>query len=435
MDPNLNGQPWQQQYPNPNQQYAQPSQQQSTGTPHYDYSSAAQQTPYESQFAQQGGSQPSYQGLMQQMPTQQTTPNAQIQQQQSYQHYYQGHFSGTPALSAPVGQWTQTQPNAQWQTATNNATTTTTTTTTTTKSTRETQASQPQYATSSTAFDFSSLMQQLPPQQAPQQATQQATQQQQSVNYSQTMQSANQQQTLLPSAPDFSQHIQNNPPTSQNTVDFSQLLQTAPPPQSQVSQPPQPQVSQAPPVVQTPITPQKPQSSKNESKSTNKTTTTTTTNVVGSTSRKKAAEKGKRELRRFDEEVSNQLKRAYEGVCPMGFDYYAARQGYICGGGHHFFTHETVEAMLKYGRTPFLEDVNATPFTRLVTPPPDNNGDGSGLEPLFWTAKQQAEAGQGGYALLKDPDSMWRYPEDPYKRVEFLRRLHAWRARKSGYGF
>lgn len=90
--------------------------------------------------------------------------------------------------------------------------------------------------------------------------------------------------------------------------------------------------------------------------------------------------------------------------------------------------------MLKNGRVPFLEDVNVNLYTRLVTPPPDNKGDGSGLEPLFWTAKQQAEAGQGGYALLKDPTSMWLYPEDPYKRVEFLSRLQAWRARKSGFG-
>jgi hypothetical protein len=393
MDPNWNGQQWQQQYHDPNQQYAQPLQEQSTGTPHYDYSSAAQQTPYKSQVAQQGGSQPSYRGLMQQTPTQQPLPNAQLQQQpspnahpqqqQSYQQYYQGHSSVILALSAPVGPWTQPQPDFQRQTATNNATTTTTTTTTTTKSTKETQASQPQYATSSSAFDFFSLMQHLPAQQAAQQAPQQVAQQQQSVNYSQTVQSQNQQQTVPPPPPDFSQFMQNNSSQTQNTVDFSQLLQTAPPPQ--------PQVSQAPPVVQTPVPPQKPQSSKQASKSTNKSTTTTTTSVVGSTSRQKAAEKGKTELRRFDKDVSNQLKKSYDGICPMGFDYYAARQGYICGGGSHFFTHDEVEAMLKYGREPRLERVNSgAPYERLVTPPP-GNGDGSGLEPLFWTAKQLSE--------------------------------------------
>jgi hypothetical protein len=372
MDPNLNGQQWQQQYPAPNQQYAQPLQQQPIGVQRYDYSSAAQQTYYESQYAQQGGSQPSYQGLMQQVPAQQSLPNAQLQQQQSYQHYYQGHSSVNPARSVPAGQWTQTQPNAQWQTATNNATTTTTTTTTTTKPTKETQASQAQHATPSTAFDFSSLMQQLPPQQA--------TQQQQSVNYSQTVQSGNQQQTLPSPAPDFSRFMQKNPPPTQNTVDFSQLLQTAPPPQ--------PQVSQAPPVVQM-STPQKPQSSKQASrstdKSTNKPTTTTTTTVIGSSSRQEAAKQGKTELRRFDQDISNRLKQfAGSVLCPMGFDYYATRQGYLCGGGTHFFSHESMEAMLKYGQVPELEDVNDDVYDRQVTPPLDERG-WAGRERPVWT--------------------------------------------------
>jgi hypothetical protein len=385
MDSNWNSQQWQQQYHDPNQQYAQPLQQQSTGTLHYDYSLAAQQTPYESQSAQQGGSQPSYQGLMQQFPAQQPLPNTQLPQQQSYQ-YYQGHSSVDPALSALAGQWTQTQPNAQWQTATNNATATTTTTTTTTKCTKEMQASQPQHATSSTAFDFSSLMQQLPPQQAPQEAMQQATQQQQAYNYSQTMQNVLQQQSLPSPAPDFAQFMQNNPPPTQNTVEFSQLLQTAPPPLP----PPQPQVSQAPPVVQTPaapqkVQPQKAQSSKQGSKSTNKSKNTSTTTVVGSSSRQEAAKQGKTELRRFDQNVSNRLKQfAGNVLCPLGFDYYATRQGYLCGGGTHFFSHESVEAMLKHGRVPELEDVNGDAYDRQVTPPPDDV-DWTGRQRPVWT--------------------------------------------------
>lgn len=258
----------------------------------------------------------------------------------------------------------------------------------------------------------------------------QQQQQQQTINYSQTMQSGNQQQqTLLPPAPDFSQFMQNTPPPTQSTVDFSQLIQTAPPPPP----PPQPQVSQAPPIVQTPVAPQKAKSSKQSSNSTNKTTTTTTTDVVGSSSRQEAAKQGKTELRRFDQDVSNKLKRSYDGICPMGFDYYAARQGYICGGGSHFFTHEDVEAMLKYGRAPRLERVNGLPYERMVTPPP-GDGDGSGLEPLFWTAKQQAEVQQGGYAMLQDPSSRWRYPFDQYKYDDFLRRLYAWRATKERSG-
>ena len=271
-------------------------------------------------------------------------------------------------------------------------------------------------------MDFASLMQQ-PPQQPPQQ---QPSQQQQAYNYSQSTQSTQQQQTVQPPAPDFSQLMQNNPPQTQNTVDFSQLLQTAPPPQ--------PQVSQAPPVVRMPV-PQKPAQSSNHasSKSTKKTTNTSTTTVVGGSSRQQAAEKGKKELRRFDQEVSDRLKRSFDGICPAGYDYYAARQGYICGGGHHFFSHEDVEAMMKHGRPPFMEHVNSlTPYDRAVTPP-SGNGDGSGWEPLFWPAKRLAEAGLGGYAILKDPGAMWRYPIDPYKQDEFVRKLHDMQMRRSGF--
>lgn len=430
MDPNWNGQQWQQQYPDPNQQYAQPLQQQSTGTPQHGYSPVAQQTPSDCPSHQQGVPQPSYQSLMQQMPTQQR------QQQPAHQYYNQGVGSNTSTTSATVGPWAQNQPSSQWQTATNNAATTTTTTTTTTKSSKETQISQPQpqYATSSTTLDFASMMQQAPPQPQP-------MQQQQAYNYSQTMQSEHQQQSLLPPAPDFSQFmqntqvqtqntvdfsqlLQNNPPPTQNTVDFSQLIQTAPPPPP----PPQPQVSQAPPVVQTPVPPQKAKSSKQSSNSTNKTTTSTTTNVVGSSSRKEAAEKGKTELRRFDQEVSNKLKRFYDAICPFGYDYYATRQGYICGGGHHFFSHEDVEAMLKYGRHPSLEHVNSDPYGRMVTPPP-GTGNGSGLEPLFWSTEEQSEVGYYPFACLKDPGRTPRLrPMNPYKVHDLNCQLMAWRA-------
>lgn len=360
MDPNLNAQQWQQQYSNSNQQYAQPTQQQqSTGAPQYGYVPATQQASSHYSFAQQGASQPSYQSLMQAMPTQQSLPTAQL-----YQQYDQGADSVISAPSAAVGLWTETRPNAQWQTSKNNATTTTTTTTTTTKSTKGTQASQPQYATSSTALDFASLIQQAP--------QQQPVQQQQAFNYSQTMQSGSQQQTLLPLAPDFSQLMQNNPPPMQDTVGFSQLLQT--------------QVSHAPPLVRTPLAPTPAQPSDHASKPTNKSTTTTMTKVVGSTSRKEAADKGQKELRRFDRDVSNWLKQ-YGGICPMGWDYYATRQGYLCGGTNHFVSHDDVEALLSSGRPPYIEFVNGPSHTRLVTPPPATGRiDGCGELPT-WEAE------------------------------------------------
>lgn len=85
----------------------------------------------------------------------------------------------------------------------------------------------------------------------------------------------------------------------------------------------------------------------------------------------------------------------------MGWDYYATRQGYLCGGGHHFFSHEDVEAMLKHGRPPRVEEVNGCIYDREITPPP-GNGNGSGTEPAFWTAEQQLAEGLYPSARLRD---------------------------------
>lgn len=69
-------------------------------------------------------------------------------------------------------------------------------------------------------------------------------------------------------------------------------------------------------------------------------------------------------------------------TCPQGFDLYAAREGYLCSGGHHFVEYEEVEKMLKYGWCPRLENVNMNTHHRKVTPPP-GDGNGSGEEPAF----------------------------------------------------
>jgi hypothetical protein len=98
------------------------------------------------------------------------------------------------------------------------------------------------------------------------------------------------------------------------------------------------------------------------------------------------------------------LKRMLGGTCPMNFDFYAVREGYLCGSGNHFIEHGDVEAMLKYGICPRLELVNRDLYERAVTPPPgDGDGDGSGVEPAFWTWQQQLDAGMVPYALLKNP--------------------------------
>lgn len=71
----------------------------------------------------------------------------------------------------------------------------------------------------------------------------------------------------------------------------------------------------------------------------------------------------------------------------MTFKWYAVRQGYLCGGGNHFITHDMADALLKHGTIPDIEIVNALPFMREVTPPPPR-GDGNG-DPIFFDAKMR----------------------------------------------
>jgi hypothetical protein len=273
-------------------------------------------------------------------------------------------------------QYSHVAPNLQAQTATNSATTTTTTTTTK-KFTKLKQALQGRKEPSAAPIksDFSSLLQQPPQQQQLQQ------QQQTSIDFSQ----------LLQSAPP-------PPPPTQQKIDFSQLLQSAPPPHAPTEQKIDfSQLLQA--------APQPAASAQGASSSSNtQTTTTSTTETVGSASRRQAATQGAAQLRQFDQDVSVKLNRMLAGTCPMGFDFYAVREGYLCGGGNHFVEHGEVEAMLKYGIRPRLEFVNKGQFTRAVTPPP-GDGDGSGREPAFWTVEQQLYAGRYPFAALKDPET------------------------------
>lgn len=78
----------------------------------------------------------------------------------------------------------------------------------------------------------------------------------------------------------------------------------------------------------------------------------------------------------------------------MQWDWYAAREGYLCGGGQHFVSHEDVEVMLKTGREPRIEHVNTYghPTLRQVTPPP-GGGNGSGEEPAFWSTEFRRSVG------------------------------------------
>jgi hypothetical protein len=247
-------------------------------------------------------------------------------------------------------------------------------------------------------------MQHPPQEQFPQkQPPQQQQQPQQTIDYTQSMQNVYQQQQPIhqhqpQQTIDYSRLVQNVPAQASTTIGFPQLMQATPQPQ--------PQVSLAPPIVPTiePLSQSSNQASSSMTKTTKEKKKTTATTVVGGASRQQAAEKSKAELCRFDWNVSEQLKnlRMYGGICPMGYNYYVARQGYLCGGGSHFFSHEDVEAMLKHGAMPRCEEVNGTPWHREITPPP-GNGNGSGNKPTFWSAQRQLAEGMYPFTRLKDP--------------------------------
>jgi hypothetical protein len=374
MDPNANFNGQQQPYQY--QQQAQQQNPQTAGTQQYGYTQQA----YTGQpLVQQNNAQPMNQPPIQQVGVPPQAQNSPMQQQSTNQSYQQAMIpAGTPASVASNWnqqmQYSQVTPNFQGQTSTNSATTTTTTTTTK-KFSKLKQALQgprePSPAPSKP--DFLSLMQQ-PPQQ------QQQVQHQTSIDFSQLM------QTAPPAQPQ---------PQPQPAIDFSSLMQSAPPP------PPPPaqqkidfsQLMQAAP---------QPSASTQGASSSSNTQTTSITSTTGGASRQQAATQGAANLRQFDQDVSVKLKRMVGGTCPMGFDFYAVREGYLCGGGNHFVEYAEVEAMLKYNICPRLKPVNQGQFLRAVTPPP-GNGDGSGNEPAFWTVEQQVDAGVYPYALLKDP--------------------------------
>ncbi|KAM0698947.1 hypothetical protein Q7P36_000991 [Cladosporium allicinum] len=388
MDPNANSNGQQQPYQY--QQQAQQQNPQTAGTQQYGYTQQA----YTGQpMVQQNSAQPMNQPPMQRFGALPQAQNLPMQQQPTYQSYPQAmRPAGTPAPVA--GNWNQqTQyvpatPNIQAQTSTSSATTTTTTTTTK-KFSKLKQAFQgPKEASAALSKpDFLSLMQQ-PPQQ------QQQQQQQTSIDFSQLMQAAPpaQPQPQQQQAIDFSSLMQSAPPPppppAQQKIDFSQLMQAAPQPSSSSS-------------AQGASSSSNTQTTSTTTTSTT-TTSTTTTSTTGGASRQQAATQGAANLRQFDQDVSVKLKRMVGGTCPMGFDFYAVREGYLCGGGNHFVEYAEVEAMLKYNICPRLEPVNQGQFLRAVTPPP-GNGDGSGNEPAFWTVEQQVDAGVYPYALLKDP--------------------------------
>ena len=158
-------------------------------------------------------------------------------------------------------------------------------------------------------------------------------------------------------------------------INYMQLLQQ---PAPQAPQPPidytqlQQQPKPQPPIDYTPLQKVNNTSAVTE---TNITTTTKTTDQSarvaeeGGRARQKAVAKGEAALRRFDETVQEMLMSASTSACPVGFIYYRVEDGYLCGGGHHFVSHDDVDAMLTFGIPPRIEHVNS-PLSPVVIFPP-----------------------------------------------------------------
>lgn len=151
----------------------------------------------------------------------------------------------------------------------------------------------------------------------------------------------------------------------QSSIDYTQLQLQLP------STQPQPTVDYTK-LIQTPSSQQ------------NSNTTTTSTNTLleqGGQARQSAAAKGDAELRRFDKTVQEMLMSASSSACPFGFKYYRGPDGYLCGGGSHYVSHGDVDAMVMFGRPPFIEVVNDLAIgCRPIAPPADG-----WHEPMHWT--------------------------------------------------
>lgn len=76
-------------------------------------------------------------------------------------------------------------------------------------------------------------------------------------------------------------------------------------------------------------------------------------------------------------------------MCEAGFKYYRCKEGYLCGGGHHFCPHADVDNMMKYGTTPKITYVNniLNPRSRWIAPPADGWHEIFHESPAQWIAQ------------------------------------------------
>ena len=176
-------------------------------------------------------------------------------------------------------------------------------------------------------------------------------------------------------------------PQPQPRVDYTQLqqLSSLPPPKPATDYT---KLAQA--TYSTDLTPQ-------DQHAHNTTTNTTTTNTafnqaakngdLGGKARQAASAKGESELRRFDRSVEERLRMASGSSCRRGFKYYRVRDGYLCGGGNHYVSHDDVDAMVTFGMPPFVESVNSL-GCRSIAPPAD-----AWHERMHWTPARRIANG------------------------------------------
>ena len=55
-------------------------------------------------------------------------------------------------------------------------------------------------------------------------------------------------------------------------------------------------------------------------------------------------------------------------ICPEGFSYYRGDIGYLCGGGSHFVSHDSVDDMISRGRPPIVQIVNNPGYPVVAAP-------------------------------------------------------------------
>ncbi|KAI7216819.1 hypothetical protein KC333_g4620 [Hortaea werneckii] len=225
------------------------------------------------------------------------------------------------------------------------------------------------------------------------------------------------------------------PAQQQNTIDYESLRVTMPAPQPPTPAPArrdrtpvqEPHLQPSPaPRRDTPdwdslrIDPPASRLSRSARRNRQQTTRTTTTTTEsyegqhdGGETRRKAEAQGPEAVAQYERTVIQLL--AYSVNCPVGFNWFNMRGGYICGGGTHWMSHKAIDDYFRgVDPTPRVESLNfflGGLGVRATVHAPADLGQGvRGPYAGHW-AFMQALAAQGGYARIIRPGSRRRAGE------------------------